>query len=361
MKHLATAIFLLTCLSAVAQQRKTENLVIVTLDGYRWKELFTGADSQLIRTKKYIAGDSAALIERYWAATSQERRKLVMPFFWNTIASEGQLYGNRTIGNNVNVKNRYWFSYPGYNEIFTGYPDSAINSNDFPPNPNVNVLEYINKQSAYKNKVSVFASWNAYYRILNQERSGLYINAGWSELEDKELNETQKVLNEQQAHLPKIFGTTERLDGSTYALAKEYVKKNHPKVLYLAFIDTDAFGHQGKYDLYLDAAHYIDGMIGDLWTYLQQDPFYKGKTTLIITNDHGRGDDEKWTGHFHTIPHSDEIWFVAMGPDTKPLGDITKPGQLYQNQVAKTIARFLGMNFTTRHPIGEPIHSVLLN
>jgi hypothetical protein len=361
MKNLCLAVFLLASIATYAQNRKTENLVIITLDGYRWKELFTGADSFLVVNKKFMPGDSTALVKKYWATTPQERRKMLMPFVWTTVAKDGQLYGNRTIGNNVNVKNKYWFSYPGYNEIFTGYPDSAINSNDYPPNPNVNVLEYINKQSTYKNKVAVFASWNAYYRILNEERSGLYINAGWSELKDSDLNATQKTLNEQQAHLPHIFGETERLDGSTYALATEYLKKNHPKVLYLAFIDTDAFGHQGKYDLYLDAAHYIDAMIGELWNYLQQDPFYKGKTTLLITNDHGRGYEEKWTGHYYTIPHSDEIWFAAMGPDTKPLGEVTQPGQLFQNQIAKTIARLLGMNFTTQHEIGEPIHAVLRN
>jgi hypothetical protein len=244
MKNLCLAVFLLASIATYAQNRKTENLVIITLDGYRWKELFTGADSFLVVNKKFMPGDSTALVKKYWATTPQERRKMLMPFVWTTVAKDGQLYGNRTVGNNVNVKNKYWFSYPGYNEIFTGYPDSAINSNDYPPNPNVNVLEYINKQSTYKNKVAVFASWNAYYRILNEERSGLYINAGWSELKDSDLNATQKTLNEQQAHLPHIFGETERLDGSTYALATEYLKKNHPKVLYLAFIDTDAFGHQ---------------------------------------------------------------------------------------------------------------------
>ena len=67
--------------------------------------------------------------------SSEERRKLLMPFFWNTIAKQGQVYGNRRYSNNVNTANKYWFSYPGYNEIFTGYPDTAVNSNEYPPTP----------------------------------------------------------------------------------------------------------------------------------------------------------------------------------------------------------------------------------
>ena len=49
-----------------------------------------------------------------------------MPFVWETIAQNGELLGNSTYGNNVNVQNRYWFSYPGRSEAFTGYYDSAI-------------------------------------------------------------------------------------------------------------------------------------------------------------------------------------------------------------------------------------------
>ena len=75
----------------------------------------------------------------------QERRQKLMPFFWNTIATKGMLFGNRTIGNKVDVANPHWFSYPGYNEILTGYPDTAINSNEYPPNPHTNVFAFLNQ------------------------------------------------------------------------------------------------------------------------------------------------------------------------------------------------------------------------
>jgi hypothetical protein len=358
-KYLVILILLIGSNVGFAQKQKSSKLIIVTLDGYRWKDLFRGADSAYLFGKQFTSQDSAAKMKKFWGNDIYERRKKVMPFFWNTIAKHGQVYGNRDLGNYVNVKNRYWFSYPGYNEMFTGYPDTLINSNGYPPNPNITVQEFINKQPGYEHQVAAFTSWNAFNNILNEKRCGFPVSAGFANLTAPNLSETQKVLNQQQHFLPKIFGSAERPDATTYFMAKEYLKINHPKVLQLSFIDTDAFGHQGKYDFYLDAAHYNDAMIADLWTYIQSDPFYKDQTTLFIAVDHGRGDGNTWRNHSASVPHSDEIWFAVMGPDTEPLGEVNKPGQLYQFQYAKTLAGFLGFDFTSKQPIGEKISTVL--
>ena len=350
-------ITLVMCINFSVFAQKTKNIVVVTLDGYRWKELFTGADDELINTKAFNTQKDVK--DKYWRATAEERRNTLMPFFWNTIAKKGQIYGNRNVGNFMNVKNRYWFSYPGYNEMFTGYPDTLVNSNAFPPNPNVNVFEFINKQPGFQNKVAVFAGWDKYYNILNQERSKLPINAGYAELKGNNLTEVQKFLNWQQKFVPNSLAPDERMDAITYPMAKDYLKQNKPRVLYLAFIDTDDFGHKGKYDLYLDAAHKSDAMIEDLWNYLQSDPFYKDQTTLLVTTDHGRGDGALWKSHKRTIPHCDEVWFAAMGPDIKPLGEIKQAGQIYQNQIAQTIANILNLNFKSKNEIGEAIKTVV--
>ena len=358
-KFFSVLFFVLSVLSVFAQNRRTNKLIIVTFDGYRWKELFRGADSAFLFGRAFNTQDSAALIKKFWGSDITERRKKLMPFFWNTIAEQGQLYGNRDHDNNVNVKNRYWFSYPGYNEMFSGYPDTLINSNDYPPNPNTTVQEFINRQNKYKGKVAVFTSWDAHSRILNRERSGLIISSGYEDLSGITRDETQKLLDQQQYYFPKIFGSSERPDASTYVMAKNYLKKNHPMVLQLSLIDTDAFGHAGKYDFYLDAAHYNDAMIADLWATVQSDPFYKDQTTLFITVDHGRGDDDSWKHHGAKISHADEIWMAIMGPDAKPEGELKVAGQLYQNQVAKTLGLILGFDFENGHTIGEPVKNML--
>ncbi|HXH99389.1 MAG TPA: alkaline phosphatase family protein [Sphingobacteriaceae bacterium] len=342
-----------------SQTTRTKNVIVVTFDGYRWKELFRGADSAFLFGKTYNTQDSTERIKKFWGKNIQERREKLTPFFWNTIAKKGQIYGNRDAGNFVNVKNKYWFSYPGYNEMFTGYPDSLINSNNFRPNPNKTIHEFINEQPGYKGKVAAFTSWDAFDRILNEKRGGFLVNSGYENLEGENLTEVQKALNEQQHYLPKIFGHSERPDAVTYIMAKNYLKQKHPKFLQLSFIDTDAFGHAGKYDFYLDAAHYNDAMIADLWKTIQADPFYKDQTTLFIAVDHGRGEGSTWKNHNINVPNADQVWFAVMGPDTKPMGEIKSKGQLYQNQYAKTITALLGFNFTGIHTIGEIIKTVI--
>lgn len=357
MKKSIIFLCILITVSGFAQQ-KTKNLVIVTTDGYRWQELFRGADSAKLFPKRLFGMDSVLKIHQYWGKDRAERRKKLMPFFWSYLVRHGQIYGNRDLGNKANVTNPFWVSYAGYNEIFTGYADPKV-TNGYGPNPNISLLEFINKLPGFKGKVAVFASWDEYYDIFNVERSGLPVNAGWTPVKDAPLNETQKMLNFQQQLLPRPFGVHERLDASTYLLAKAYMKRHHPRVFYIALIDTDARAHHWQYDNYLNAAHHVDAIVANLWKYLQSDPFYKNKTTLFITTDHGRGRGKKWISHHYTIPHSDEIWFAVMGPDTPPLGEVNKDQQLYQKQFAATMAALLGINFVSAHPTGNLIPSVI--
>src|ERR1017187_6377936 len=114
-------IFLLLFGSAgvIGQSHKTENLIIVTLDGMRWQEVFSGVDSAILIDKRFTR-DSEDIARKFWSSNPDERRKKLFPFLWTTVLKQGQLYGNRNIGSEVNNANRYKFSYPGYNEIFTG-------------------------------------------------------------------------------------------------------------------------------------------------------------------------------------------------------------------------------------------------
>jgi hypothetical protein len=361
MKKLSFIVFFVTCCSVVfAQQPGNKKIVIITFDGLRWKEVFSGCDSAKLFSQAVKAKDSVQRIARFWSASANKRREQMMPFMWSTIRAKGQLNGNRNLGSNVNVTNTFWFSYPGYNEIFTGYADKRVNSNDYGPNPNITVQEYLNQQPSYKNSVAAFASWAAFDRIMNKERCGFPVNAGYAAFQAKNLTEKQIAINETQALLPKTFGNNERPDAVTYYLAKEYMRRNHPKVLQVSFIETDAYAHRNLYYEYLSSAYNNDKMIEDIWNYIQSDPFYKDQTTLFIVNDHGRGDDQKdnWTHHNSKELGSDQIWFAAIGPDVKALGE-TKNMQVYQNQYAKTMAALLGVDFKSPNTIGKTIETVI--
>lgn len=354
-KHILSVLLFLIASVAFSQTHKTENIIIVTLDGMRWQEIFGGVDSMIMVNKNFTQ-DSEHVAKTFWSNDINERRKKLFPFLWTTVVNHGQLYGNRNLNSFVNVANPYRFSYPGYNEIFTGYPDTAVNSNDKIENKNENVLEFINKQKGYTGKVAAFSTWDVFPYILNKWRSNIYVNAGVDTL--KFNSPSFQLLNDMQFLAAEPINV--RLDVNTYLAAKTYLKEFKPKALYIAFDETDDFAHSALYDQYLKSAHAEDAMLADLWKTIQSMPEYKDKTTLIVTCDHGRGNKvkEEWTSHGEKIADADQIWIAAIGPDTKPLGELKNSEQLYQRQLAPTFAALLGFNFKPNHPVTAPIKTI---
>jgi hypothetical protein len=343
--------------SMYGQTKQTDNIIIITLDGLRWQELFTGADSILMTNTEYTR-NPARLKDRYWAATPEERRRRLFPFIWSTIYAQGQIHGNRNAGSKVNVVNQYHYSYPGYNEMFTGYgTDTTGKSNSIAyPNKNVSVLEFLNNIPEYKNRVAVFTSWNVFHAIFAEKRSKLFVNAGYDSIKFK--TPAFALLNDMQWHVHDAgMPNEERGDMFTFYIAKEYIKEFKPRVVHIGLVETDNFGHEGNYENVLNSANMADAWIAELWKMLQSMPQYKDKTTLLLLADHGRGDKIKaqWKDHDTNIEGSDAIWLAAIGPGIRPLGEIKKPEQLYQAQLAQTIANLLGLHFTAAHPIKEAI------
>jgi hypothetical protein len=341
--------------------QKTENIIIITTDGFRWQEVFRGMDSSIANRAAFNEGDSAYIFKTYWANDEKDRRKKLMPFLWGTIEKNGQLFGNRLLGSKVDNANPYWFSYPGYSEIFTGYADTAIDRNSYPPNPNVTVLEFLNKQQKLKGRVAAFCAWEAFNRILNEERSKIPVIAAFDITGGNSPGSNEKMINKLLKDSYKPWHEDECLDVFTHHAAMEWLKTRKPKVLYIAYGETDEWAHAGKYRSYLDAGRQVDEWIKETWNFIQTDPQYKNKTTLFITTDHGRGDikKEEWTSHNNTIQDAHEIWFAIMGPDTPVRGEISSAHQFYQQQFAQSIAKLMGYTFTATHPVAAEIPDIL--
>ncbi len=354
-----SALFVCLLLVGAVKAQKIENVIIITTDGMRWQEVFGGMDAAIANNSKFNQGDSTYIFKKYYHPDLRNRRALLMPFFWNVIEQNGQIYGNRGYGNKVNNANPYWFSYPGYNEIMTGFPDTAVNSNDYKPNPHVTVLEYLNQQPGYKGKVAAFGAWEAFDRILNEQRAGFQVISAFDTVKGK-LSESQKLINTMVANSQRPFGNSECLDVFTHYAAMEYMKINKPKVLYISYGETDEWAHHGYYKYYLDAARQVDKWIGEIWTYVESDPAYKNKTAILVTTDHGRGDKikEQWTDHGQGIADASEIWFAVLAPGIPAKGELKLPMQVYQKQFAQTIAMLLGKKYTASHMIGEAVQEV---
>jgi arylsulfatase A-like enzyme len=150
-------------------------------------------------------------------------------------------------------------------------------------------------------------------------------------------------------------------DVLTYRIAAEYLKKNRPRVLWLGLGQSDDWAHARRYDLVLDYLHIADRMIGELWQTLQSMEGYRGRTTLIITTDHGRGrTPADWAEHDAGIQGSQDIWIAILGPKTPALGEARNFPDVTQSDVAATLLQYLGLDVRAFNPnAGPPVPASL--
>lgn len=355
---LCAALFVLCAWSPAFAETKTENVLFITFDGLRWEELFGGAETAMLRPGRGNIKDLPGIRARFNRETAEERREALLPFFWSVIAKEGSVFGDPAAGSPAQTENNRVFSYPGYNEILTGFADDEnITSNAKKNNENVTVLEWLNQKDAYHGKVMAFGSWDVFPYIINSERSGIPVNAGWMDLEGDD--PWIPALNRVAREIPKVWPSV-RYDLFTYEGARVALNEKKPRVLYVSFGETDDWGHEGRYDLYLDSAYRTDEYIRLLWEQVQSMPQYAGKTSLVLTTDHGRGAiPDDWKSHGNNIEGARYIWLAVMGPDTPATG-IVKDTPATQSQAAATVATLLGEDYNAAQPkAAKPLPGVV--
>jgi hypothetical protein len=319
-------------------------LILVTLDGLRWEEVFRGADERFMNRDDGGVRDVAALKSQFWDEDPEVRRQKLLPFLWSELVPQGQLWGNQDMECQVRVTNGRYFSYPGYHELLAGYADPRIDSNAKQHNPNITVLEWIHRQDGFEGSVQAFCSWDVFPYILNSPRSGIPVNAGWQPLGDLGENSIAPMLNEVADNLPRVWDGV-RYDYFTFQGAMLALKHDRPRVLYVSLGETDDWAHEGRYDLYLESARRNDQYLRELWHFVQNDPDYAGRTNLVIATDHGRGDTPSgWKSHSASIPGSESIWIGCLGPDVAPRG-VRANLKATQSQVAATSAQLLGFDY----------------
>jgi hypothetical protein len=340
---------------AVSAEPKTRNVVLVVTDGLRWQEVFTGADQALMNEEHGgIWANPDSLRRDFWREDPSERRKALFPFLWGVVAKRGQIFGNQTKGSIAHVTNGQAFSYPGYNEMLTGYPDPKIDSNEFGTNPNMTVFEWLNRIPELRGRVAVYGTWSVFAEIFNEKRSGLVMQVGWTPPGAGKRTPREELLND-------LYRTTTRLDADDVYDSFlqipliDYVRASHPRVLFVGYGETDNWAHSGRYDLVLQSALQFDRFLEQLWSTMQSLPKYRDQTTFIITTDHGRGSGlVEWKEHGVDQKGSENIWIAVLGPDTPSLGERVSVAPVTQAQIAATVAAFLGKDYPRDVPSAAP-------
>ena len=322
---------------------KVDNIVLITLDGFRGEELFSGADKRLI-VKECGVKNVDACTNQFWREDALERRHVLMPFLWEMIEKQGGwVAGSMEEDSEVRVTNGLYFSYPGYNEILSGFADAWVNSNDKRYNRNVTVLEWLHRKEEFKQRVAAYGSWDVFPFIVNDKRSGIPVNAGWSPLTvgDPGKLSAANFIAENLFH--EFEGV--RYDSLTTLGAIEEIRTTKPRVMFVSLGETDDWAHAGRYDLYLLTARQNDQFLKEIWNATQSIESYRDKTLFLITTDHGRGDGrEGWKNHSLVLSGSERIWIAAFGVPLQASG-IDRGGRYTQSQVASTLASALGYDF----------------
>lgn len=148
---------------------------------------------------------------------------------------------------------------------------------------------FSNAYFGFKFKLKFSSSWELVIRYFSP-----FIKKPIYEID---LTDKEIMINRLQVEIRGPW-TGVRLDPFTHHYAMESMRKYKPKVIYIAYGETDDWTHDNEYDQYLRSAGQTGAYIREIWDFIQSEPEYRDKTTLIITTDHGRGTNKSsWKSH----------------------------------------------------------------
>lgn len=355
----AIALLCLAWSTETTTAQRGRAVVLVTLDGARTEEMFGGLDVEVLRSTlgKNQRLEDDAVYKRFWAPTPEERREKLMPFFWGTLMKQhGSIAGNRRLKSVVTLANTHRFSYPGYAEILLGEAhDAVIKSNDAVRNPYTTVLEAIRSHLALSSsEVAAFTSWDVFDAIVEHTEGAITVNAGYEPFASADPEVA--ALSRLQFETPTPWNSV-RHDLYTFRFAMAHLAQARPRALYLGLGETDDWAHDGRYDRVLETYARNDASLRELWIWLQASPDYQGRTLLLLTTDHGRGHTPKdWRNHGADVEGAEDVWIALVSPESPRRGEWRDHPALRANQVAATIAGWMGLDWNALRPAaGAPI------
>jgi len=246
-------------IKSIVKSYKTENVIVVVIDGPRQSETWQSPDRKYIpKMVKELAPQGVVISEFY---------------------NHGVTY-----------------TVPGHIAITTGNYESKSN-----------------KQEQLPIEPSFFQMW---LKITNAPKEKAWIITSKEKL--NVLADCREV-EWRNSYNPSIDAVN-REDEKTYQKAIEVFTTHQPQLVLVHFGGPDIKGHSGIWEKYVNSIAVADSLTYEIWSFIENHNFYKGTTTLIVTNDHGRHLDNIATGF---VEHGDKcegcihLNFYATGPDFK--------------------------------------------
>jgi arylsulfatase A-like enzyme len=293
----------------VAQKHyKTENIIVLVIDGPRYSE--TWGDSY----HSYV------------------------PNLDTLLSSKGVVYTSF-------FNNGVTYTTPGHTSITTGIYQNIDNyGNELPKNPS-----FLQQWLRSSNK-----SANSAWIVASKDKLEVLANTNDMKWKNSFMPYTNCGIN------GTGVGSGYRSDSLTHIEVMNVLSTYHPNLLFVNYKEPDASGHTSNWQGYLNGIKACDDYVRQVWEFIQNDPIYKDKTTLFVTNDHGRhlnGVNDGFVSHGDGCEGCRHILLFAFGPDFKQNIIETKPRELID--INATILEILGLNVQLSD--GEVMTELFLN
>lgn len=293
-------------------------VVVVTLDGVRWHEVFEGVDARLAASHGLSASEVVTAAE-------------LMPHLHRIVRTHGAALGAPGHGATISASGPNYVSLPGYAELLSGRRATRCLDNQCQSGGARTLLDDFTASSGRDTtQAALFTSWPDIARVASE----------------------RGVVAEP---LPRkaIF----RPDAVTADLAIAHLESHPPKFMFLGLGEPDEFGHQNDYAGYLNALRRADARIAEVDRVLARFAARGTRTALFVTADHGRA--ENFVEHGSKFPESARVWLVAAGSAVKASGFVAAPSQRRLADLAPTVRQIAGLPRDWDPEAGMPLVELL--
>ena len=170
-----------------------------------------------------------------------------------------------------------------------------------------------------------------------------------------ELQQLEMVLKLSATDFRAHAKTLSSPDELSLYIVRQLIRQIAPSFLWITMHDIDV-AHAGAYSLYIEGIRRTDRLCGELWTLLESEPEYSGKTALVVLPDFGRDADEDAGGngfqHHRTGDAAARTtWLMAMGPGIRE--GVVHDRAVESVDLVPTLGTMLGFSPSFAH--GKPI------
>ena len=324
-------------------------LVIVTLDGVRWHEVFDGVDPALARDRGLPPEAVVGAAE-------------LMPNLHGIIDTHGVALGAPGHGATISASGPNFVSLPGYAELLSGRRGTACHDNQCPGAGTRTIIDELATGSTLAHPdVAVVTSWAEIARVASVDAPSALISSGRhggaTRAEFARDTEERELLLRGEAAGPAPGNGDFRPDALTADLALHHLQTHRTRFLFVGLGEPDEYGHQGNYAGYLDSLRRADTRIAEIDAELQRLAARGTRTALFITADHGRADS--FNEHGSKFPESARVWLVASGSALRTGGLLAAPSERRLADLAPTMREIAGLPKDHDPAAGTPLIELL--